>query len=605
MARPTIIPAILATITEDAPARVRRKLDREPGAAEKWDWNQCGDDWTVETGSETVRLTAVDGVITLVENVGCTCLLSPRCYHLLSCLSVLELSVLDLSEPEATDSDAASEPLSDDDGTETSTELDANQTKAVLRLFDEIAKLLAVGVRSAGSLIQAQLMRAVHECRSVGLHRLAAAGLRVLQQVRQFRSSDDHFDSTTLIADLAESLELAWRLTNSDQTDTEWIGTARRPYFPVQSLSLQALLTEPVLTASGHAGVVTYLIDQAGEMYSISNVRPGEPSRVFDAWQNGIDVGGLSVTHQELSRSGLLLQRGTASQDGRLGAGQDSRAITKKGNDWADTAVERSFSRDLDDQIARVFESSRSTLISRRAGWDFLFLRGQVVGTDGQSLIFQTHDQRPLFLDVSQHHDALAFRHNMELLSRCPGLSLQVIGRLNTDRAHRVSALAISADTRSDHSESDGGESASELCLPDDWKNVVSLGLEKLARKHVTSAEREPVHLSVTTTGTPDDGLAPLRRRIRELALSGRHSLPTRSIGSLARESQLLANQSRPTAAALLQNLASVAVESESNLSGQRFPSDPTPLARLWLACTHYTSSGTAEFQQSLWQNRE
>ena len=55
------------------------------------------------------------------------------------------------------------------------------QSKAAGLLWEEAAKLIATGARSAGSLSQAHWMRALHECRSVGLHRLAASGLRVLQ----------------------------------------------------------------------------------------------------------------------------------------------------------------------------------------------------------------------------------------------------------------------------------------------------------------------------------------------------------------------------------------------------------------------------------------
>ena len=576
-------------MTEDAPARVRRKLDKSPDAAESWVWKNSGEKWSIEAGGETVELAAPDGVVTSIEQIGCSCLLSPRCYHLLACLSVMPLTDGDEQETaeletQAEDSDAAAElPV-----------LTEAQTKAAGLLWEEAAKLIATGARSAGSLSQAHWMRALHECRSVGLHRLAASGLRVLQQIRQLRSEADEFLSEMLVADLLETLELAWRLRFADEVPVEWIGTARRVYSPVESLSLQAILTEPILTTSGHAGVVTYLMDASRTIYSVSNVRPGEPTRVFEAWKTGIDVGGLSCSHQELSRSGLLLQRGTASADGRLGAGQNTRAITKASGGWE--AFQSAFDEDLDGQIARVFEAGRASLATRRAGWDLIFLRGQIAGTDGESLLLQTRAGQPLRMTVEQTHETLAFHDNLTLLSRCPGLRLRVVGRLLPDQAGHVSALAIAPDDE----EAEGSADRPKLVLKMPLADHVSLGIEKLARGNFTSAEREPVHLSVESP-IIDDGLFSLHRRVRELALNGRHSLPTRGVTAFAREAATLKAQSQPTASALLQNLASHAVASESSLSGLRFPADPSPLAQMWLACARYATASRFEFQKSLW----
>ncbi|MBC8288800.1 MAG: hypothetical protein H8E37_00635 [Planctomycetes bacterium] len=590
--RPAVSPALVATVTEDAPGRVRRKLDKTPDAAESWAWKSSGDRWTIEAGGETVELTAPDGVVNSFDQIACSCLLSPRCYHLLACLSVMPLA--NGNEEESGESDSPqveTEPIGERPA------LSEPQTKAAAFLWEEAAKLVATGVRSAGSLSQAHLMRALHECRSVGLHRLSAVGLRVLQQIRQLRSDDDEFNSDTLVTDLLETLELAWRLKTAEESPADWIGTARRAYSPIESLSLQALFTEPILTASGHAGVVTYLMDVSQTIYSVSNVRPGEPSRVFEAWKTGIDVGGLSCSHQELSRSGLLLQRGTVSADGRLGAGQNTRAITKTSGGW--DSLQSAFEVDLDDQIAHVFEAARASLVTRRAGWDLVFLRGHLAGTDGESLLFQTESGRSVLLSVEQTHEALAFHHNLSLLSRCPGLRLSVIGRLLPEQAGQVSALAIAPlnDAESDH-----GNSADRaaLVLKKPLTDHVSLGIEKLSRGNLSTAEREPVQLTVEPPDI-DDGLFSLHRRVRELALNGRHSLPTRGVTGFAREAATLKAQSQPTASALLQNLASHAVASESSLSGLRFPADPNPLAQMWLACAKYATASRFEFQKSLW----
>jgi hypothetical protein len=595
--RPSITPDVLASVTEDVPARVRRRLDKEPDAAATWDWTQTGNDWSIDTGSEAVTLKTQNGLIASREDVGCSCLLSPRCYHLLACLSVLEVeSDIPASEAEPADVSQAQPSL---DSTTDAVELDVLQLEAARRLSQELAKVIAVGARSVGALIQAQLMRALHECRSLKLYRLSASGLRVLQHIRQLRSNDDQFDSAALVVDLRETLELTWRLTTSQHAAQDWIGTARRAYFPIESLSLQALFSEPVLTATGHSGVVTYLMDPHGTVYSVSNVRPGEPSRVFEAWQNDIDLGGLSVTHRELSRSGLLLQQGTASRDGRLGAGQGCRAITKSGDGWSATSVEQAFSKPVDQQIARVFASARDSLTTRRAGWDFMYLRGRVVGTDGKSLVLQTEDGHPMFLRPASESDDLRYRENIEMLSRCPRLPLRMIARLDPSHAGRLIPLAIAPD---ENPQPDSSLSVAELQLPAGLSGHVSLGLERLKRAHLSTAGRDPVQVPVNAGPPLDDGLAPLRHQVRELALGGRHSLPTRSVSRLAGTCSRLSQQGRPTAALLLQNLASVAIDSESSISGQRFPTDPSRLARLWLATSHYISASTSEFEQTQWQ---
>ena len=100
-ARPSVSSEVLATVIEDAPDRVRRKLDREPGVAADWNWQVSDSVCTIRAGEETVRLNATNGVIEYVDDVCCSCLLSPRCYHLLACLSVLEVSAPPFCNPPA------------------------------------------------------------------------------------------------------------------------------------------------------------------------------------------------------------------------------------------------------------------------------------------------------------------------------------------------------------------------------------------------------------------------------------------------------------------------------------------------------------------------
>ncbi len=54
--RPQIHPQVLASIAENAPDRVRRKLDKEPAVANDWGWSLEGTIWTIEAGNEKVTL---------------------------------------------------------------------------------------------------------------------------------------------------------------------------------------------------------------------------------------------------------------------------------------------------------------------------------------------------------------------------------------------------------------------------------------------------------------------------------------------------------------------------------------------------------------------
>jgi hypothetical protein len=49
--RPRIAPGVLAELLAAAPARVRKRLDADPGAADSWPWAHDGDAWTVTAGT--------------------------------------------------------------------------------------------------------------------------------------------------------------------------------------------------------------------------------------------------------------------------------------------------------------------------------------------------------------------------------------------------------------------------------------------------------------------------------------------------------------------------------------------------------------------------
>lgn len=592
--RPKIAPAVVTALTDQAPSRVRRKLDRQSDVAEGWNWQQEGDVWTVQAGNEIVRLAADGGVVREVDNVTCSCLLSPRCFHALACVHLLELDDgVGPSKDESAKADSSEADSSevDVDAKDVVTEvaLDEAQRDAARLTWNACATVLATGARAAGALPQAEMLRAVHECRARGLHRLAASGLRIVESVRQARADKPDFRLESLNRDLGESLACAHRLRDAETAARDDVGVARRAYESIPGLRLSGLFSESIATRSGYAGVVTYLLTSDQRVLTVSDVMPGGPERILGAWRGGVQLGDLAISHKDLSRAGLFVQKGTASFDGRLGAGKDCQAVTAKAGDWSTAPFAELFERPLEDQINAVF--ARSPFLP---GDELLYVRGEVLGVAGPALAFLANDPRlPLRLLLRPPSSPVA-RENLRLLGRAPGLRLRCIVRLLRSQAGQAELLALGPD------ESAESNQAPRLVLPESWKGHLSCALETLERKHLTAAERHPVELGVVAPATPD-GLGPLERALGRVALGGRHSLPQGSAGRREREAQRLESQHLPTAATLLRGLSDEALKVEKAFDGVRFPADPTPLVKRWLAGMAYTEAARRTFERRSW----
>ena len=88
----SIAPDILAALTEAAPGRLVRKLDKDPQMAKAWDWQESDSEVKVSNGKETVTFSHESGNVSSIEQISCTCLLAPRCLHILASSSLLEVS---------------------------------------------------------------------------------------------------------------------------------------------------------------------------------------------------------------------------------------------------------------------------------------------------------------------------------------------------------------------------------------------------------------------------------------------------------------------------------------------------------------------------------
>lgn len=590
--RPTVAPGVLGEILASAPARLQRKLDKNPQAAEDWDWQNQDNEVVVDTGSETVTLKA-DGIQT-VDDVACTCLLSPRCFHVVATLILLEIA--DAGE----ESEAAVEPEVIEDDEEN--RLTNKQARAAKEMFTVLGTILAGGLRAAGTSQQSRLLRVVHECRSHGLHRLAASGLRVLQHIRQLRI-DSHatdevaseFESDVAVADLGDALEVAWRLCQLEENaalPAPIVGTARRRYTPFTSMKLHGLFSEPILTNSGYAGAVTYLISEDGWMASVSDVQPGDASRLRQAWKSGVDVAGMSISNRELSRSALLISQATRSADGRIGGGQSARAVAVKTDGWSCDAIQKRFEESLTAQIEKCFTLQTLPFEQRPAGSDLVFITAEIMGYMGHRLIARDiNSDHSLQFSIPIDHEDVPFRENFCLLARAPGQFWQCIGRVQMNQPSAVSLLALSPH-------SIGGEHS--FSLPDGMSFHIDLGFDELSRSHFTKAERSPVQLPVqAATNTVSDDV--LFRWLRAIAIGGRHAVPSGKVNAMVRDARHLAKQLRPTASALLTNLAETAVSTSTDLRGLRFPANSESLAQHWLAAEFAYRSSKRHLAQKMW----
>lgn len=546
--RPTVSGVLVATIIESAPDRVRRRLDRSPDEATKWEWKAKGDSWQIDTGGETVKFAANE--ISALDQVSCTCLLTPNCFHVMACLTVLEThtegEVSSEAEAELDARVIANEPAHE--------MISEKQRQTAQILETSIAKVLQVGIANAGVTLQAGLQRSVYQCRAVGLHKAASLGIRVMTGITQFRSRSPQADPPQLIDDVTELLETSYHLSRSPNPELYWIGTARREQFPVRLKRLYGLFAEPVVSRSGHAGAIAWFLGEDGNYYSASDVRPGDVQLARDAYRGGIEIGPLVQPGRQLARGLYVGSEMTASTDGRLGRGKKVKLVHQGESSWDTEAIERRFSQPLADQWQTVYQHASLPDDARPAGWDFTFVQGTVLGASGPDLLFQLVDGTSIRLGIANDADTLAFRGNLKMLSYAPGLRLRVIGRTSLAAPKLLLPMAVSNWDDGD-STSKPEQRVPTLELPTPLADRVMLGFDQLERKHIRNAKASPIVFPPTTESNSNNELAPLVRRVLSATLAGMNSPKQANVNSIAQETALLKQYGFATAAGLLHTL--------------------------------------------------
>jgi hypothetical protein len=532
--RPTISEALIASMIESTPDRVRRRLDKTPEIAASWSWQAGETSWSVETGGETVTLPY--GHLTDEGRIACTCLLSPRCFHVLACLTRLEVALVEIS----TASDAEDVPAAD---AEDLVEPQKSQRQAARELMASVSQLLRVGVASGGVLVQAGLIRAVHQCRAEGLHRLAALGLRVIAGTGEIRARAATADPAQLADDVASLLETCQHVISKPSVAGFWIGTARRKQLPVSPRRLQGLFAEPIVTRSGFAGAAVYFLGDDRRIYTVSDVRPGDAQHARDAYLGGIEIGPMIQSAKQLAR-GVYLGTGlTASQDGRLGRSKGVRIAEQGSSSWRAEAIDDRFRHPLSDQWNSMYVHASLPADARPAGWDFAFLEGTILGALGAELLFRPSEgAQTIRLAIENESETLHFRENLRMLSHAPGPRLQVIGRVNPLDPTMIAPLAVA-------------ELADDECrleIPASWGGRVCLGFDEIQRSFLRNAHASAVVLNVQGLLHDDDPLDSLRRRWIATMLSGIASQRSARSNTVAAETAALNRLGFPTGAALL-----------------------------------------------------
>ncbi|MBI4861973.1 MAG: SWIM zinc finger family protein [Candidatus Riflebacteria bacterium] len=567
MERPRIDPGVLGALSKAVPQRIARRLDADPKVAGSWLWARDGEAWSVTTdGGETVRITSTGEVVRSADQIRCTCLLGPRCLHVLAVASSLDLDAAGsaLAAPGGAPATArgvdgpAGPPLETAVGAPPQrSEVSPSQREAAEQAWHTAGRVLGAGAHSAGTVLQGELLRCVHAARAEGLHRLGASGLRVVRRLRELREGAAAFDAAELQSDLLDLLVTARALGGEPIVDRGWIGVARRIYEPVGSLRASGIFCEPVVSAAGHGGVVTWLIGGDDRLVTLPDVMPGDVHRARGAYVAGVALGGSSLTHRELCRAGLFLSGATASADGRLGSGKGVDAVRSEGMGWAHPALGRRFLDPWPEQNERVDRILEEPADTRAAGAALLMARLKVAGVCERGLVAEVVDQAEaawIVLAPALVHPELAFVDNLRRLS-IRGLGLRAIMR-RPERGRTLSLLAISAD------EASPGDSP-RLELPAAWKGICNVGYDRLQVAHVLGGLPAP---EIDLPLAPDP-LSLLSRWLTRVVLGGRGALPHAALAGIQRDAQRLGRMMMPGAASCLASLGAAAGSGQDALS--------------------------------------
>ncbi|MFE4634495.1 hypothetical protein ACFRJ1_14135 [Streptomyces sp. NPDC056773] len=578
---PAVAPAVTADIVGALSPRLRKRLDAAITKIADRPVTRDGDTVRITVDDETaLELHAPTGVVTTADAIRCDCLLAPGCLHRAAIVSAAPVADPASDPP----SDATGQPSpgdGDDAGLPEPPQAEEStatpeQRAAAGHLWAAGAALLDTGIEGAGAVLQSELLRAAHTAKLAGLPRPAAAAVSVVTALRSARSGDPAHRLADLTAAVRELLGTAHRLPEATGPELAALrGTARQSYVPDGSLRLYGLFTEPLITAGGYAGAITWTTAADGRLYTVSDVAPGGPGRAAAAAGRTVRMGDTALTHRQLSHAGLALSGATVSPTGRLGAGAGVKAVQAAGAAWTDEPLAALWTPPAAEQVARALHSPAP-------GADLLFLDVTIQGPTretGGDCLLATCEDLTLRLIAAHDHPALAYRDNLRMLAALPGTRLRVAGRLVPDSRPSLQLLAAAH--------------------PADPARHVDLGLERLQRADLPSAA-PPVAQVATGREADRAPLHLLRRRLEQAVAAGRPFLAVP--GSLPADAGQLRRSALPTGADLLAELQRTATRRARDPFGRLLPADPTDFARAWLAAALYTEAAETSLCAAAWR---
>lgn len=459
----------------------------------------------------------------------------------------------------------------------------AAEQQAARQVGAVAGQLLEAGTAGAGAAFGAHLLAGVHQARLRGLHRLAAAATRVVSAVTAAATDQGSFSLPVLSGDLYETLAVAHAVTGGSGTGIRWRGTARTLYQDVGPLRLAGLCMEPVVSAAGYAGVVVWLTDASGGLWSVADVRPGPAERAQIAAASPVAVGRTGLTHQGLARAGMIMSAATANPQGRLGTGARVQAVRAAGVPWSEPRMLERFgplntgSGEPNDARAAGC-ADPVDLVDPEVGRPRL-LALTVCGSRAEALLAVDAAGAGVRLVSGAGQDHWLRRDNLSVLAAHPGLRFLAVARpapgepgVATDlflgRPPTFELIAVGGD---------------DLRLPAALGGHADLGFDRLPSRNLRPSGPRGLRFPDGEVGV--DPLLAYRRRLDRVVSGGRRTLTASGVRAEIRaEATQLRAHRLTTAADLLERLVAAADPPGRDEFGRFAGEDDGELARAWLA---------------------
>ncbi|WP_327312944.1 hypothetical protein [Streptomyces sp. NBC_01235] len=565
---PPVAPSVTAELVEALSPRLRKRLDAGIAKLAARPVVREGDTVRIAVDDDTdLELHAPGGAVTGADAIRCGCLLAPDCLHRAAAASAAPVADVTPDTAPAPSAPSPKARARTEEGSQPRPDPEPEpesaapaQLAAARAVYDAAAAVLEAGADGSGAVLQAELLRAAHTARLAGLPRAAASAVSVVTGIRAARSADPAYRRPDLVDALRTVLGVAHRLPFASGPDLAGLrGAVRQPYVPDGSLRLYGVCSEPVLTATGYAGAVTWTADAEGRLYTVSDVAPGGPSRATGAADRAVRIGDTALIHRELSRAGLAVSGATVSPTGRLGAGAGVRAVRASGAAWTAEPLDRLWAVPVGEQVARALSG----------GHGLLFLDVALVGTvreaAGDCLLAEC-DGLAVRLATAHEDPALPYRDNLRLLAGARGSRLRIVARLASGPLPRALLLAAEHPARPEAR--------------------VDLGLDRLQHADLPTPATAPG--PVPAPVVDEAPLHLLRRRVHQAVSGGRRVLAFP--GSGAGDGGRLRRVGLATAGDLLDDLRAAAADRSRDAFGRLLPADTDRFARSWLAAAVYTA---------------